>query len=128
VSSGVSLGGCVLLLRGKVADLAHVVPPLAPPELYSLSLHDALPILFGWHLTGSAVRAGIDMISRYRKHSSQACAAGGAMGESAGDRKSTRLNSSHVKISYAVFCLRKKSVMRSALQHGGQPARGSQRA
>src|SRR5690349_22222991 len=29
-------------------------------------------------------------------------------GESAGDRKSTRLNSSHVEISYAVFCLKKK--------------------
>src|SRR5436305_8353605 len=29
-------------------------------------------------------------------------------GEQAGDRKSTRLNSSHVRISYAVFCLKKK--------------------
>src|SRR3989442_10262281 len=30
------------------------------------------------------------------------------MGENSGDRKSTRLNSSHVRISYAVFCLKKK--------------------
>src|SRR5690606_39319845 len=33
------------------------------------------------------------------------------IGEAGGDRKSTRLNSSHVKISYAVFCLKKKKHM-----------------
>src|SRR5436309_5918431 len=33
------------------------------------------------------------------------------------DRKSTRLNSSHVKISYAVFCLKKKKKLRFLLQH-----------
>src|SRR5690606_41376678 len=32
------------------------------------------------------------------------------VGNTSGDRKSTRLNSSHVKISYAVFCLKKKSI------------------
>src|SRR5204863_4473920 len=35
----------------------------------------------------------------------------GAHGRSAGDRKSTRLNSSHVEISYAVFCLKKKKLI-----------------
>src|SRR5690606_41678415 len=35
-------------------------------------------------------------------------ALGGGVGAVLGDRKSTRLNSSHVKISYAVFCLKKK--------------------
>src|SRR5690606_32673608 len=35
--------------------------------------------------------------------------------ESIGDRKSTRLNSSHVKISYAVFCLKKKTLLLSAM-------------
>src|SRR5690606_41720386 len=34
----------------------------------------------------------------------------GIIGGGAGDRKSTRLNSSHVKISYAVFCLKKKNI------------------
>src|SRR5436309_3721667 len=36
----------------------------------------------------------------------------GIAGEGDGDRKSTRLNSSHVKISYAVFCLKKKKRLR----------------
>src|SRR2546428_6657553 len=34
-----------------------------------------------------------------------------------GDRKSTRLNSSHDQISYAVFCLKKKKIKRSARSH-----------
>src|SRR5690606_40775760 len=41
-----------------------------------------------------------------RVHSAEGSAVGG---RPAGDRKSTRLNSSHVKISYAVFCLKKKT-------------------
>src|SRR5690606_41536454 len=66
----------------------------APTEIYTLSLHDALPIfhftnhsrdLFGPHAGNGA--------GRVQHHL---------------DRKSTRLNSSHVKISYAVFCLKKK--------------------
>src|SRR5947208_3966330 len=39
---------------------------------------------------------------------------------SAGDRKSTRLNSSHQIISYAVFCLKKKSVATDVLEHRRQ--------
>src|SRR3989442_11584583 len=35
----------------------------------------------------------------------------------AGDRKSTRLNSSHVRISYAVFCLKKKTTTKGGKQH-----------
>src|SRR5436305_2990406 len=38
------------------------------------------------------------------------------------DRKSTRLNSSHVRISYAVFCLKKKKKMTSTKQNKNQPA------
>src|SRR5260221_10931517 len=37
------------------------------------------------------------------------------------DRKSTRLNSSHTVISYAVFCLKKKKINRKRLVNGGQP-------
>src|SRR5437870_11324906 len=63
----------------------------ATTEIYTLSLHDALPICrlpwFGAQSWAS---------------SSQ-----GPRGDDA-DRKSTRLNSSHVAISYAVFCLKKK--------------------
>src|SRR5258707_5320494 len=70
----------------------------ATTEIYTLSLHDALPICHRRAHGGSAnrtpgragrrVRAGADV---HR-----------------GDRKSTRLNSSHANISYAVFCLKKK--------------------
>src|SRR5690606_41533880 len=65
----------------------------ATTEIYTLSLHDALPI----HL-----RCAIGHASLSHGFSD----AGSAL--EAVDRKSTRLNSSHVKISYAVFCLKKK--------------------
>src|SRR2546430_3973821 len=62
----------------------------ATTEIYTLSLHDALPIsASGWcfRTTGSSPIAPCSTTS---------------------DRKSTRLNSSHSQISYAVFCLKKK--------------------
>src|SRR5438270_4076439 len=81
----------------------HVVRPAllfffndtATTEIYTLSLHDALPICTG------------DIFSNAegtRKVGTR------EMGDAdlAGDRKSTRLNSSHSQISYAVFCLKKK--------------------
>src|SRR5436305_6924023 len=76
----------------------------APPHIYSLSLHDALPIfllpcllLRCWpnHAVGShRARQGYWQRPPYSRP----------------DRKSTRLNSSHVRISYAVFCLKKKKI------------------
>src|SRR3989442_9700302 len=72
----------------------------ATTEIYTLSLHDALPI---WRRErGSAERGrvgdryilgnqNLSLLEIFRR-----------------DRKSTRLNSSHVRISYAVFCLKKK--------------------
>src|SRR5438876_11460580 len=71
----------------------------ATTEIYTLSLHDALPI------------------SRRPDHLQARLDAGDPLGGPAGrcpqsaeigDRKSTRLNSSHPSISYAVFCLKKK--------------------
>src|SRR5690606_41767139 len=64
----------------------------ATTEIYTLSLHDALPI----SCPGTAPSG---------PGTSTACP---ARPSDASDRKSTRLNSSHVKISYAVFCLKKK--------------------
>src|SRR5215475_6528851 len=74
----------------------------ATTEIYTLSLHDALPIwrdparvetaMISVHDRSRSVRP-----NRVRRHP---------------DRKSTRLNSSHVKISYAVFCLKKKKIAR----------------
>src|ERR1039458_9605488 len=66
----------------------------APTEIYPLSLHDALPI---------SVHRGIDEL---RRHYHVPGPADGAR-QVVVDRKSTRLNSSHLGISYAVFCLKK---------------------
>src|SRR5690349_23431311 len=81
----------------------------ATTEIYTLSLHDALPISLVVELAAAhrlAQRAAGDVlvgdvdvrgIPRERQDAL-----------AARDRKSTRLNSSHVEISYAVFCLKKK--------------------
>src|SRR5437899_8922224 len=66
----------------------------ATTEIYTLSLHDALPISCSSLSSASWSNA----IPRFPR--------GGC--NSRGDRKSTRLNSSHLGISYAVFCLKKK--------------------
>src|SRR5207249_9696528 len=88
----------------------------APTATYTLSLHDALPISCRLPLRArqparAVARRGHPR-RRQREHRPQPpCVRVGAeTGRTArvGDRKSTRLNSSHVSISYAVFCLKKK--------------------
>src|SRR2546426_5489571 len=69
----------------------------ATTEIYTLSLHDALPI---------CRRATRTYRSRRRNHGQISDAWRPEGGRR--DRKSTRLNSSHLVISYAVFCLKKK--------------------
>src|SRR2546422_5921143 len=66
----------------------------ATTEIYTLSLHDALPI---WRVVRQLVDHG-----RHELHGVALQRRGQQ------DRKSTRLNSSHGYISYAVFCLKKK--------------------
>src|SRR5688572_32053392 len=68
----------------------------ATTEIYTLSLHDALPILASRHR------------QRRRSRRDRASPAARARCGASVDRKSTRLNSSHSQISYAVFCLKKK--------------------
>src|SRR5438132_10095957 len=80
-------------------------------EIYTLSLHDALPICPGQ--PGNETEAeSIHCSSAARPHSAQKdrLKSVGLPDYSAckSDRKSTRLNSSHTVISYAVFCLKKK--------------------
>src|SRR5438045_5259981 len=76
---------------------------------YTLSLHDALPI---YHLqSGAHVRAGSQAPSSRRTLPILQRAFASRRTRSLKnrkDRKSTRLNSSHLGISYAVFCLKKK--------------------
>src|SRR4051812_49670609 len=72
----------------------------ATTEIYTLSLHDALPIsAVGVKVHGHGLQLAV---GRHR------AAQGGRVLAAEQDRKSTRLNSSHMSISYAVFCLKKK--------------------
>src|SRR5207249_9794515 len=77
-----------------------------PPETYTLSLHDALPISGPrYPVPADRVHPGVFPSRTYRdRHFARA-----GHRPRHGDRKSTRLNSSHVSISYAVFCLKKKN-------------------
>src|SRR2546429_9791112 len=78
----------------------------ATTEIYTLSLHDALPIYPDGEIRGQIAAANISVIFADLSGAQEVPAVGGA---AAGvDRKSTRLNSSHGYISYAVFCLKKK--------------------
>src|SRR5438874_6196839 len=79
----------------------------ATTEIYTLSLHDALPISFTARPTARCGRA-----AGWRCRMSAPAAPANRIFRCLGPppyRKSTRLNSSHVEISYAVFCLKKKN-------------------
>src|SRR5436190_14725425 len=85
----------------------------ATTEIYTLSLHDALPISHEVAIQESVnTRRGVDRCLKYAFELSRKQRAGkpwkGLKPEE--DRKSTRLNSSHTVISYAVFCLKKKKI------------------
>src|SRR2546427_371023 len=71
----------------------------ATTEIYTLSLHDALPIYVRRNVHGGVQES---LEKRLLEQGS------GPGVSAAVDRKSTRLNSSHSQISYAVFCLKKK--------------------
>src|SRR5256885_3960801 len=69
----------------------------ATTEIYTLSLHDALPILLSASADPGEVKFTVSDTGIGIPQADQ-------------DRKSTRLNSSHLVISYAVFCLKKKTI------------------
>src|ERR1039458_5813881 len=79
--------------RSSPTRAAFFFNDTAPTEIYTLSLHDALPIFIErrQHLAHNFARGNITFQPQHRR-----------------DRKSTRLNSSHLGISYAVFCLKKQ--------------------
>src|SRR2546430_11525343 len=81
----------------------------ATTEIYTLSLHDALPISGRWRRS-TRDAAGHCHDRRHELGSLP----GQHRLERLLDRKSTRLNSSHSQISYAVFCLKKK---KKKIQH-----------
>src|SRR5438874_7435329 len=88
----------------------------ATTEIYTLSLHDALPIFLESRptvLRGAPLDAG-----KHRFELPHGLPAGAVLANHlriGADRKSTRLNSSHVEISYAVFCLKKKTMKEHAI-------------
>src|SRR5438034_2201790 len=97
-----------LLLTLFVCFLFFFFNATATTEIYTLSLHDALPILtmYPWAVLrmpsiSTLTRGGPSLIASTRTWRRE-------------DRKSTRLNSSHTVISYAVFCLKKKKKQEKA--------------
>src|SRR5690606_40254227 len=108
--------------------LSLLLPTPTPSPISTLSLHDALPICPGSMARSWLLRRFLQPTTTNPHRLRMATAAATTTGERLGhilieeglltreqlgqalaeDRKSTRLNSSHVKISYAVFCLKKK--------------------
>src|SRR2546430_5780821 len=91
----------------------------ATTEIYTLSLHDALPIcdLNVQNMGGLRKQELIFKILQSQAEKDGLIFAAGVLEVLPdGDRKSTRLNSSHSQISYAVFCLKKKKARRSHLR------------
>src|SRR2546430_16208859 len=87
----------------------------ATTEIYTLSLHDALPISEVCRRQKAGPRrAAIWPEEKPIRISRECCwfVEGLSQTVEGGDRKSTRLNSSHSQISYAVFCLKKKTPSR----------------
>src|SRR3712207_7747525 len=76
----------------------------ATTEIYTLSLHDALPIS-DWPWRIASTTSYSSSITYFVSDS------GVCLRSQGQDRKSTRLNSSHANISYAVFCLKKKKLL-----------------
>src|SRR3712207_8514655 len=78
-----------------------------PPRSTLFPLHDALPILVEDDAeVARFVKKGLQEAGHTAEHATNG--RDGLFLAASGDRKSTRLNSSHAKISYAVFCLKKK--------------------
>src|SRR6266567_8127724 len=75
----------------------------ATTEIYTLSLHDALPICEVLRSLRGPSRGTDTVEGRGRR------------AQDLPDRKSTRLNSSHSQISYAVFCLKKKKKIKESI-------------
>src|SRR3712207_8718454 len=92
----------------------------ATTEIYTLSLHDALPIFTPEPLVpdyDGACLSNVVPVLLEPPPDRPAWLPEAAWGAS--DRKSTRLNSSHANISYAVFCLKKKKIHRRVLRLRG---------
>src|SRR5688500_19291569 len=95
-------------MKTNIANLSRPAIPAA--EFFTLSLHDALPILTCTCAAPERIPEAESRVYLAVLPQKKSCRAGRdtltALRE---DRKSTRLNSSHLVISYSVFCLNKKN-------------------
>src|SRR5258707_3320223 len=100
---------CSLLHRYTADFFFFFFNDTATTEIYTLSLHDALPI-YGCSRISAKARSRVASGWFFAVPASSCNE----------DRKSTRLNSSHANISYAVFCLKKKktkSIAKQRMKH-----------
>src|SRR5260221_10258247 len=103
----------IIIFKQSICSFFFFFNDTATTEIYTLSLHDALPI-YKSKVDGKSDGRLAATPSRHRcqagepgqdeEHGTARCPSDD------GDRKSTRLNSSHTVISYAVFCLKKKKI------------------
>src|SRR5437764_15438499 len=102
-----------MLFQPFTSSLSFHLNHAAPTEPYTLSLHDALPIWLAIYYATSG--RGYLIASSQGNNTYKVYERAGAnryvltIDPKGADRKSTRLNSSHRCISYAVFCLKKKN-------------------
>src|SRR3712207_8695161 len=102
---------------GMVLCIFFFFNDTATTEIYTLSLHDALPISFslllrGRGLWGNSASGACQGGAEFAAEPLHVRAREVAVRLRPQDRKSTRLNSSHANISYAVFCLKKKKYIK----------------
>src|SRR2546430_9398538 len=95
------------MIRTTLCFIFFFFNDTATTEIYTLSLHDALPI-FGWWRPGEDLGCLRFLVQSL--HVLQRLDRVSGVDRDVSDRKSTRLNSSHSQISYAVFCLKKKKI------------------
>src|SRR5438105_9556618 len=93
-------------MNSFTSAICFLFKPMATTEIYTLSLHDALPICSSDELQRQLIRG---WARAAREIAPEDNASAIEDWRARRDRKSTRLNSSHEWISYAVFCLKKKT-------------------
>src|SRR2546428_8533920 len=105
----------MMILLCTILALFFFFNDTATTEIYTLSLHDALPIFTAltlyafssdnWSRPAAEVSTLMRLFARHLRTETAEL-----------DRKSTRLNSSHDQISYAVFCLKKQKILLESVQ------------
>src|SRR5947199_6708737 len=112
---------CLFVLTAYTLYVIFFFNYAATTEIYTLSLHDALPIFTSTSTLAATIFSSLRKAPRSRmpRRGSTSSTRHPAARR---DRKSTRLNSSHLGISYAVFCLKKKNYRKTMQNMRSHPA------